>query len=522
MLELDRQNSADGRPNAAALHPFAARGLLVIVAVKVLVHTLHHPAYGYFRDELYYLACADRLAWGFVDHPPLSVAVLALTRMVLGDSLAAIRLPVVLAGAVSLVLTALLAREMGGGRFAQLLAAGALLVAPIYLALGSFFSMNTFEQVAWPLCALLLVRIIRTGWANGWLWFGAVAGLGLLNKHSMLLFGFALVVALFFTPERRQFLRPQLYIGGVIALVIFLPHLIWQASNGFPTLEFMRNAQAGKMIAHSVPAFLGGQVMLLHPINLLVWPVGLACLLAAPWLRPYRVLGIAFLIVLAVNLIQVAKTYYPNPAYPMLFAAAGIAYERWLSADRLRPLRAAIPVVIAAGGAVVAPLALPVLSPERLYAYTRAIGISGPREEHSHAELEIDQHIADRLGWPALVEAVEASVGALSDEERARAVVFTANYGQAGALEQLGGSVAMPPVISGHNNYWLWGPGPFAPSVMLAVGVPAADLEPFFEDVAFAATVETPFAMERRITVYICRGPIGSIFDLWPLLKRYG
>ena len=512
----------ESTPSAAergqpSLPPFAWGGVLLILAVKVLLHLPMHPAYGYFRDELYYLACADNLAWGYVDHPPLSIAILAATRFILGDALWAIRLPVVLAGAASLFITAMLAREMGGGKYAQVLAALTLLIAPVYLAMGSFYSMNTFEQVAWPLCALLLARIIRTGDANLWLWFGAVAGLGLLNKHSMVVFGFALVAALLFTPHRTQLLKPQVYLGGVIAVVLFLPHLIWQAMSGFPTLDFMRAAQAGKMVAHSAPEFLFGQVLLIHPLNLLIWPVGLACLLFAPWLRAYRVLGIAFLIVIAINLLTVAKTYYPNPAYPMLFAAAGVAYARWFEAPKLRVLRFALPGVIVAGGLPLLPITLPIIAPESLLAYTQAIGISAPREEHSHQELELDQHMADRLGWEELTAAVEAVVADLTPEERSGAVIFGSNYGNASALQFFGSG--LPPVISGHNAYWYWGHGDADGSVVIGVGMSADGLAPMFESVESVARVDAPLSVVHGTVITVGRNALVSIDTIWPQLK---
>lgn len=215
-----------------------------LAAVKLLVHLYAGRHYGYFVDELYYLACSDHLDWGYVDQPPLIALIAKTTRVLFGDSLQAIRFFPALAGAGMVVLTALIARELGGRRFAQGLAALSFLLAPGFLALGGLLSMNVFESLFWTGCAYVLVRIIKTGNQKLWLWFGLLAGIGLENKHSMLIFGFGVLVGLLLTPERRCFRAPWIWIAGLLAFLIFVPNLVWNVQHHFPFLELRPTSAA--------------------------------------------------------------------------------------------------------------------------------------------------------------------------------------------------------------------------------------------------------------------------------------
>ena len=254
-----------GRATRPDSVPDATGVLLLLALAKTALHLATIANYGYFRDELYYLACADHLAWGYVDHPPFSIAVLAVTRSLLGDSLLAIRLPVVLAGALTVVLTGWLARELGGGRFAQVLAGLAVVFMPVALVMATFYSMNALDLLFWLGAVYVFVRIINTG--DAWLWggFGAIVGLGMLNKISVGFLVFGLLVGLALTKQRHLLLSAWFWLGGVIAALLFLPHVIWQIANGFPTIEFMRNASELKIQAMPVGAYLGAQVLYTSP-----------------------------------------------------------------------------------------------------------------------------------------------------------------------------------------------------------------------------------------------------------------
>jgi len=521
------------RPAHRAASWSLAGGLGVVLALagaKVVVHLVSAVAfgYGYFVDELYYLATARHLAWGYVDLPPLLPALTALVRNTLGDSLLAVRLLPSLAGAALVVLTAWLARRLGGGRWAQALAALAVLVSPVRLAIDSFLSMNALEPLFWIGCAAVLVHLLQGGDRRWWLAFGALAGVGLLNKHSMAFFGVAVVVGLLATREgRRQMGQRWFWLGGVVALAIFLPNLVWVASHGFPHLEMLANIRAdGRNVALSPLAFLGQQVLANHPLALPVWLGGLGWLLAGREGRRYRALGIAFLVVIAEMLLLDGRIYYPAPAYPMLLAAGGVAIERGLA--RLRSARArrwvpaAYAALLLASGAVLAPLFVPLLPPARHVAYASALGFDQPRIEN-HRLGPLPQLHADRFGWPEMAREVARIYRALPPEDRARAAVFGQNYGQAGAIDLFGPALGLPPALSGHLSYHDWGLHGFDGSVLIVMDDDRETLEQYFGDVEYGGRVEHPYSMPyQHFDVWVCRDPKVEFAAVWPRLRKLG
>jgi len=368
--------------------PFAPRLVLLLSGVKLLLHLLTAGRYGYFRDELYFLDCARHLDWGYVDHAPL-VALYAKIALWLGGSLPVVRLLPALAGAALVALTMALARQMGGGRFAQALAGLCVLATPIYLGMDSILTMNAFEPLFWMGCVYVLIRMVRTGDSRLWLWFGLLAGLGLENKHSTLLFGFAVALALLLSPQRRELLRPWIWAGGAVAAVVFLPNLIWQAAHGFPTLEDLENVRRiGKNVVLDPLQFVAQQVLLLHPLLLPVWLTGLVSLLAGRG-RRLRLLGWIYVVLLPTMIILKAKNYYLAPIYPMLIAAGAVAIEdalarRAWSRTRLWP-KAGLLAFVALSGAVILPAILAFMPPARLLAYQRAFGVAPPKTEVAHA-----------------------------------------------------------------------------------------------------------------------------------------
>jgi hypothetical protein len=476
---------------------------------------------GIFRDELYYIACADRPAWGYVDHPPLSIALLAAVRGAFGESLLALRLPAALAGALTAFLTGLIARALGGGRGAQLLAALAVAVTPQLLAMSSFYSMNALEMVVFAMLELLAVRILGGGAPSLWLAFGLVAGLGLLNKYSVALLAGGLVVGMLGTSQRRPLATPWPWLGGALALLLFAPHLWWEHLNGWPTLEFMANATARKNVHLGALEFLVGQLTLTHPLAAPLWIAGLAGLLTARRFAAQRPLGIAYLLASAVLVAQGGKAYYLSPIYPVLFAAGTVLLE---AAAQRRGWRWPVPAAAAAllvGGVALAPLAVPVLPPDVHVRYAAAIGL-GPPPLERNLQGALPQHIADRYGWLELVAAVGRAADRLSPADRARAVVFAGNYGEAGAVEVLGRG--LPRVVSGHNTYWLWGPGDVRrDDPILVVGRRAADLRPYFDSFEQVETSRCQWCMpyENDVPIHLARGLRGDIGELWKRVKRF-
>lgn len=478
---------------------------------------------GVFRDELYYLACAARLDWGYVDHPPLSIALLAAVRAAFGESLLALRAPAALAVAAAVFLTGLIARALGAGRGAQLLAALAMAVAPQSLAMSSFYSMNALELAFWALLQWIAVCLLLGGAPRLWLAFGLVAGLGVLNKYGIGLFAAAVVAGVLCTPQRRQLATPWPWLGGLLAALLVAPHLWWQHVHGWPTREFIANAAAMKNVHLGPLEFLGAQITLAHPLAAPLWLAGLLALLAVPRWAALRPLGLAYLVVFAVLVVQGGKAYYLSPIYPMLFAAGAAALER---AARRRAWRWPVPVAAALlllSGVALAPMAVPLLPPEAYVRYAAAIGLGPPRLERSR-QGALPQHMADRYGWPELAAAVAQAAARLPPAERARAVVLAGNYGEAGALEYFAAAYGLPRVVSGHNNYWLWGPGEVrADDPVLVVGRSVAELSPYFAHVEQVAVVRCDYCMpfENDLPIFLARGLRQPLAELWPRLKRF-
>ena len=513
----------DNFSRSDSFHPGETTGeittsLAAVPLLGVLLHLATIRAYGWFRDELYYVACGERLAWGYVDHPPLVALIARITREILGESLPALRLPSILAGAAVIFLTGWIARELGGGRFAQILAALCALIAPVYLFSFHIFSMNSFDVLFWTLGAHIVIRLVRGGDPKLWLLFGLVCGLGLENKHSVLFFGFGVVVGLLLTPERRHFRGPWIWLGGAAAVLLFLPHLIWQAARGAPTLEFIRNATANKNIALSPLEFFSEQIVQMHPLAFPVWLAGLGWLLLSREGRPFRVLGWGFVAVFLVLVTQSSKAYYLAPAYPPLFAAGATALEAWVSR---RSLRAVILLLLLAGGAATAPLTLPILPVETFVRYVDALGIEMSAGER-HEMGALPQHFADMHGWPEMVAEVARVYHSLPPDERAKAGIFAQNYGEAGAIDLLGDAHGLPDAISGHNNYWLWGPRGYG-ETLVVIGGDEDDNRAACPGLERAGEIRCGLCMpyENNRPVWICRRPGLPVEPLWAEVKSF-
>ena len=500
--------------------PGHRRQLAVFALAKLAVHLLAITRYGWFRDEFYYVVCARHLAWGYVDQPPLSIAVLAIVTRVFGESLVAIRLVPALAGAATVWLTGSIARELGGGRFAQALACLAAIAAPVFLAIGHYYSMNALDLLLWTAAIRVLVACLRGGAVRDWAFLGLVLGLGLLNKISVLWLGLGIGVGLALTPHRRVLLTPGPWVAVAIAAALFVPHVLWQVANDWPTLEFMRNATGRKMAPIAPIQFLARQILSMGPGNALVWIAGLGYALLARG-GATRLFAWIYLVVLALLVAGGrSRAGYLSVAYPMLFALGGIAWER-LAATRGRWLR---PVAVAASLAslVWLPLALPVLPVEDFIRYQAALGVKPASEERKRVG-PLGQHYADMHGWEELVEGVARASARLSDDERRRAVVFGQNYGEAGAIDVLGRGRGLPRAVSSHNNYWLWGLGGWDGDVMIIIGGDRDDNAEWFESVEVVDTVDHPLAMpyERGLDISIARRLRMSPAEAWPRLKHY-
>jgi Dolichyl-phosphate-mannose-protein mannosyltransferase len=514
------ENSQDLPPRTTP--QLAARWFVILVGIKLLIHLALGGRYGYFRDELYYLAAGRHLAWGYVDFAPL-VAVYAKIGLLLGGSLHAIRLIPALAGAGVVALAIILASELGGGRFAQGLAGLAALVSPAVLAIDNFLSMNAVEPVLWMGAVAVLIRFLKTGNSRLWLWFGVLAGLGLMNKHSAAFFGLAVAVALLLTEHRRELLKPWIWLGGAIALVIFLPNILWQMSHHFPTLEDLENVRrSGKNIVLGPVDFVWQQIFLLHPVLFPLWLAGLVSFLRRRWTR---LLGWTYVVFFLVMFAMHAKHYYLFPIYPMLFAGGAVAMERFFSKsawtrDRLWPKAAVIAVIVLAAS-VVDVFMLPIFPPEQYIRYSGFLHLSQMKSEVHHKS-SWPQMFADQFGWEELVAEVAKIYNSLAPEERARTAIFANNYGEAGAVDLFGPKYGLPPAICAHQNYFYWGPPAFDGDTVIILQGTREDLEDYFQSVEEAGTHANPYGMaEEDRPIYLCRGPKFKFVEVWTRLKHW-
>lgn len=500
---------------------------LTIPGALGLITTLLHlftasDSYGVFRDELYYVANGRHLDLGYVDHPPLIGWISWLTTTLFGETQLALRIFPALAAGVTVFLTCRIARAMGGGRWAQILAGLATALAPRYVAMFGVLSMNAFDVMFWAGAVLALTHLLRTEDLRWWIPFGCIAGLGLENKISMLFLGFGFVVGLLLTRDWKHFTSRWMWMGGVLAFLLFLPHLFWQATHGWATLEFMSRATQLKNLPISPGGFLGEQILNMNP---LVIPVALAALgfyFFSRKGRPFRALGWTCLVILVLMVLQRAKPYYYGPTFPIFFAAGSVALESLSSRRFLGWLRPVYPALILVSGLLLAPLAKPVLPVETFVRYQAALGMAPGTDEKKEVG-RLSQFFADRLGWPELAQTVAQVYDSLSAEDQAIACIFAQNYGQAGAIDFFGPDLGLPNAICGHNTYWLWGHGNCSGEVVIMIGGDREDHERTFASVEKATTYTCQDCMpyENNKPIWVARDAQLGIEEIWPLVRHY-
>jgi 4-amino-4-deoxy-L-arabinose transferase-like glycosyltransferase len=516
--------SADTRADRRLLAALAALPLVLHVAAA------QSPHYGYFIDEFYYVACTKRLAFGYVDHPPLAVWLLALTRAALGDSVVAIRLAAFLAHGATIWLSGLLAQRLGGGRTAILVAGAAVGFSPILLAMSGFYSMNAFEPVLWLLIVLAVMRTVETGESRGWLAVGLLTGLALQNKHTAAAYVLALGAGMLATRTRRVVADRWLWTGAAVAALVVAPNVVWQAANGWPSAEFYRNAHLLKNVPAPPLESVVAQVLVNNPVTLPLWLAGLVSLLAGPAASRFRFIGIGFLVLLAMHV--ASGTSRPDrtaAAYPVLYAAGAVWLEsglRRLAASRpvlARSVPAAAVGLTMASAAALVPIALPVLPPPTLARYVAALGLNAQAERGKSSP--IPQLLADRTGWESFVDDVARVYRELAPADQEKVLFYAPSYGQAGALELLGPSRGLPAgrVIGSQNTYWHWSVGRVNTDVLIAVDAGEDTLRHLFADVREAGRSYCEYCMSWRNDnpIHLARGSIATVESVWPRARHY-
>lgn len=495
--------------------------LSVLGLALVAAHLIVGSNSSIFRDEFYYIACANHPDFGFVDQPPLCAIVLGIWKTIFGDSLISLRILPSVTHALLMIVTALLVSEMGGNKFAQILAALCVMFAPGYLGISGFYSMNSFDLLFWAFLFYILIRIINDDNSKLWIWFGVIAGIGLMNKISILFLLAGIIPAMLLVPERKYFKDKYFWIGMISSLIIFSPYILWNYLHNFATLEFMRNASALKNAAIPLPAFIFSQLVEMNPFIAVVWITGLITLLASKQMREYKIFTFAYIIIFLIFAFQKGKPYYLFPYYTILISAGSAAIAEFAE-KRLHFIKYAAAGLVIISGIIFSPLAIPILPPESFIVYQNTIGITPPAMENGKQPM-LPQHLADRYGWEELTEKVAGIYNSLSDSEKSRTGIYAQNYGEAGAIDYYGRKYDLPKSICGHNNYWLWGYGSENTSTIIIIGGDIEDHLEGFEEVYAAGVHTEKYAMpfENNLNIYIARGLKKPLKEIWPGLKFY-
>jgi hypothetical protein len=503
--------------------------LLISIAVLTFLKLAIHlganafTSYGIFRDELYYIACSNRLALGYVDQPPLSIYLLSLSRQIFGESLFAIRLLPAFAAAFTVFLTGLLVRKIGGGKSAVILAALTVMLAPAQLGMNTIYSMNCFDILLWALLAYMVILAVEENKPKWWIVLGILMGLGLLNKIGMLWFGFGFFLGLLLNKTRRYLLTIWPWIMGALAFLIFSPFIVWNICHDFAHLEFIRNARMFKYAGINAKDFVLGQILLQNPVALPLWLAGLYFFFLHKDGKRFRILGIIYTAAFLMLLLSgQSKPEYLSPAYPMLFAGGAVLVERLFRRKSFRWLKFAVPGIIAASGLLLAPLALPVLPVKTFIEYSGFIGM-GPVTYEGKELAQLPQSYADMFGWENMAVTVAGVYHSLPAEEKSKTIIFSQNYGEAGAMEYYRKTYDLPPVICPHNTYWLWGYGDDAAEIYICLGGERDDYLEYFSQVKQAAIITCEYCMpyENNLPLYVCRNKKINISEVWKSMKHY-
>ena len=507
------------QPDAPQLSPGLRRGGVTLAPLLVLaLHFALAGRYDLFRDELYFIVCGQHPAFGYVDQPPLvPLAAAALYRLGLGAW--GVRLPVAVAAAALVWLAARFARLLGGDRLAITLAMLPCAIAPMLMGLTAILSTSAFEPLAWTAIAWLLVRANREGDDRAFLLAGLIAGIALQIKYSMLFWLVGLTAGLLLTPERRLLARPAIWAGAALAAMIAAPSFLWQFVHGFPFLELGAAAGAKNADVALLP-FLGNQLFVMNPAFAPLWIAGLIAPFVVPRLRDLRSIVIAAVVVFAIVRLGHGKDYYLAPLYPSLFAIGAVALAP-LARRTGGKVAAAVGVTAAlAISAVALPMTLPILSPPTLAAYLTRIGIAPQQQERSFRGTALPQVFADQLGWHDFAHQVEAAWARIPAADRAVTAIKVDNYGEAAALDLYG--QGLPPALTGHNQYFLWGLRGQAPRDLLVIHDDPTDLT-YCRQIVRLGTTFSPLAMayENGKVIALCRGVTPPLPALWPRFKHF-
>lgn len=482
------------------------RAVVLIAVVVTVVLVAFASGYAYHRDELYFLAAGHHLSWA-MDQGPLTPLIARAMSEISADSLTLLRLPSAVAAGITVMLTGLLARELGGSRRAEAIAAACAAVATIVLFTGHLLSTSTFDLLVWTAVTWLCVRAVRTGDDRLWLVAGVVLGIGLLNKPLPAFLALGMLAGVAVAGPRRLLVNPYVWSGAAIALVLWSPWLLWQADHGWPQIDVSRSiAEGGSTSSETWWSIVPFQFLLVSPMLAPVWIAGLVRLFRDPVLREVRFLAWAWVVLAVVFMASGGKPYYLAGLLPALIGAGAGWVDRWLEGARRHARKAALVAAIVLSGLIGGTIALPVLPANS----------AGP-------VIAVNGDVAETIGWPEFAQTVAHVYRGLPNA--GRAVVFTQNYGEAGAVDRYGPALGLPAAYSGHNAYGEWGPPPGRGAPVIAVGLGHNEIAAHFRDCALADRIDNRAGAdneEQGAPVVVCRAPQRSWSREWPALRHLG
>jgi Dolichyl-phosphate-mannose-protein mannosyltransferase len=507
--------------------------IYLIIGFSVVEFLLHlytnaFAGYGYFRDELYYIACSKRLAWGYVDQPPLSIFILSISIKLFGSSIFGLRFLPALVSGVTVYLAGLITQKLGGRNFAVTLTCLSVAIAPEFLGTNSIYSMNGFDWLFWSLAGYIVLLIVETDISGGktgklWIWLGVVLGFGLLNKIDVLWLGLSLFIGLLLTPQRKYLKSKWPYVTGAIAFVIFSPYVIWNWTHDFATLEFIHRASALKYSSLNPGTFISGTIDSLNKLALPVWIAGIYFFFFYKDGKRFSLLGYLFIVSFIVLIINWhSKPEYIAPAFPIVFAAGGVMFEKIAHIRGFGWTRFVMPLLVAVYGLVALPFAIPVLPAESFIKYSNVLGVKPSTSERQRLA-NLPQWYADMFGWENMAVSVSRVYTSLSPEDQRRAKVFAQNYGEAGAIDFFSKKYPLPPVICPHNNFWYWGYGDTTRNIIIAVGGKKEDYLRTFSSVDEVGMIQSKYAMpyESNLRIFICSGLKLPIEEVWEKIRFF-
>jgi 4-amino-4-deoxy-L-arabinose transferase-like glycosyltransferase len=490
--------------------------LILLALVRLIGHTLINHRYGFHRDELAMLDDARHLAWGFVAYPPLTAFFGRVSLNLFGASLTGLRFFAALFQCTAMVVAGLIAKELGGGRRAQVLTALATAIAPMSLIMASLYQYISFDFLWWVLAAYCLARRVQTGDPRWWFGVGAALGLGMLTKYTIVYLIAGVIAGVLATPLRGDLRRRELWLGAGLSVLIFLPNALWQIRHDFISLEFLTSIHARDVAIGRADDFLLNQFLVnANPFLAPLWVAGLVWLAAPRGEARYRLLGWLYLVPLALFALSQGRFYYLAPAYPMLLAAGSTAWEKWLAARTERAARRgwvstgiALGLGALIGGAITLPLP-PINSP-----VWEAAG-------------EVHDNFREQIGWEDLVASVGRIYQSIPQPERSSTGIFAGNYGEAGAVNLYGAAYGLPEALSGMNSFWLRGYPEPPPQTLIVLGYSAEEITPLFAECVWAGRVSNEYGVENEETLYhpdifVCRGLLLRWQDFWAAVRSFG